>query len=397
MLEGDPELAMTSLLNLKHAWFPQRPNSTEWVELYGKQGRTERGYTVSQVVEELTTNNWDNGTKFVVLRGLMNNKEMREALVKIIPQITEPHTLVIWDSKQIIESGRSNVAWRSLRKMCQSHGEHIHHLPPLDKLRPDEQLRYVVDAVHKRSRKISSADASLLLELLGPQRALIDSEVDHLVDVTDNEVIQQRDIEESVLPLASDFPVWMFYAAFNSGVYSDIMQSAEMLHKSGFDYQAIAHLAMKQARWQLLTAYYIAVGFDPTLGMHKISAAKDVDAVRERLLSSPFAHRLFSKVSAMNEAEVVIESDDEDGEIEKSGPKRETINSEANIRDIIRMVRERLPMRCPDVIDKKAAWVYYKCMERYLLLHNGMVELRAVAEKYKAGLFNNLMRALSLS
>ena len=121
LLTGDPDLVLPVLLQLKQACFPTGANSTEWVELYASRKKDE-GYTLKQVIEELSSLTWENTRKVVILRGIMDIKEFKEGILKIIPQITEPHILIIWDSANLIANSKRKDSLSALKTLCKAEG-----------------------------------------------------------------------------------------------------------------------------------------------------------------------------------------------------------------------------------------------------------------------------------
>ena len=406
LLIGDPHLVLQTVLRFKKTCFPNGCDDTEWVELRTKRHKRDKsgGYTLNQVIEELSTPTWDNTNKVVLLRGLERLKETREGLLKLIPQVSEPHTLIIWDTTNVLGNKGLISYYKTLRSVCESEGEVLIQAPPLEDADKNERIHFISENLRRYGKRISSTDAEVLMNFVGCNRGVLEAECAHLAILTETELITSKDIHGAVVPLAHDYPVWMFYSAFSSASYIRIMQATELLLQSKFNHGVILHLALKQARWHVLAAYMMMKGMDPSIGLRQLGKAKDEESIKERMMKTNLFYRLLPKevkTEDENDIEEVdgkdIEEPDEieDAAIKKTGVKRELLSSEPMIRDIVNFVKEIQLVRCPSGHENPKRWLLKRCIERYLFLHENLVEFRLVGEANEAATYNNIMKALS--
>jgi len=401
LLEGDEQLIVPILSKIKREWFPKGASPSDWVEFVlpekrqkdkesnkeadDKEAEESKGYTPEEIAAELSIFNWEITQRVLVLRGVPDRKEMRDALQHIIPQIPEPHTLVIWDRKGCMVGSD----WNALRNEIKGYGQVVQAAAPLsdDAYSDHDRFKYVTEAAAKSGQKITPENASLLLSMLGPDRGLIDTEITKLALMSDGDITTEL-IRSTVLPVAHDYPVYFFYAAFNTGKFSTIMDSAERLLNNGFEYNGLITLAMKQARWQVAAAYLLWQGRELRNGLKKLGTSKD-----EATVAKAIYKKCSLRMREQTEKNLIVKSNSGKSKVFK----QELLNSEINIRDIIELVRDRLPKLCPPEVKDVNAWIYQASIDRYQCLHNAMFEIRRSNEDVAQSLFNNAMRTISLS
>jgi hypothetical protein len=223
-------------------------------------------------------------------------------------------------------------------------------------MQKSSQIDAVIEMGRSSHVEVSEETAELLLELLGPDRQGIQSTIDGLVEMElTNPSLE--DLRQVVVAGAVDYPVWLFYAAFNSGSFKRILPAARLLQANRYPFDIIIGFAAKQCRWQLLAAEMAMRGKNVPNALRNLGGAKDEEAVKKRIFSYRPDKRYFKPV-------------DND-----KPPKRDLLTSEPMIRDIANFVTAALPQACPAGIDRNT-WVNQRCLERYLTAHEAAVSLR---------------------
>jgi len=366
LLEGDYGACLDTIIKIKRGYFPDGCSPDQWTTFTAE--RKGEDYTIKDVANALSASSFDDSQRCVLLRGLPNRKEIREGLQEVVPQIQSPHTLIIWDS----HGAMSNVSWNPLRAECKRFGR-VPAMPvALEGLRSYDQPGAVIDIGKANGIKLLPVTAQALLELIGPNRSLISAELKGLSELGEMEPSVEI-IRELVLPTAVDYPVWLFYAAFNSGSFKAIMDSAGLLLRNKYAYDIILMFAAKQCRWQVLAAWAWSQKKDPGSVLRAAGGAVNEEPVKKRLFAYKPDKRLFRKL------------DDADM------PKRETLTSEPMIRDISNFVTQILPKIKPDN-ETAAQFSYRRSIERYLAAHQAYVDLR---ESGSESMFVNAIRNLS--
>ena len=366
LIEGDYGTALDRLLKIKRSFGP-----AIWTE-FAAQPRKGDGYEFYQVAEALGAEDFLDTPRVVLLRGLPARKEIREGLVRVVPKIESPMTLIVWDAYGTMESD----TWNLVRSVCQDHGKLIALPKALDSLYRNEQVKAVADIAMKRGVTLSEAAADVLLELTGPSRGQIDTVCDGLasMDLFQPTVL---DLRTNVLPMAVDYPVYLFYSAFNSGSFSKILDSVRLLQQSNFPSDIIMSFAVTMCRWQLIGAAQQLKGRNVESALRTLGGPKNEDETKKRLQRYRPDRWMFQEFS----------------DAEKQ-PKRASLTAPSMLTDVAHFVTVVLPRLCHSGAPYQC--VYDKAMERFLIAYDAMVELREHSGDDSDADFLQTMRSLSV-
>ena len=345
LIEGDYGVGLDRLLKIKRDFGP-----SIWTE-FSAQPRKGDGYEFDSVADALSVGDFLDTPRVVLLRGLPARKEIREGLARVIPKIEPPMTLIIWDAYGTMES----EAWNLVRSMCQEHGKLISLPKALDSLYRNEQVEEVIKIAMKRGLTLSEAVADIVLELTGPHRAQIDTVCDSLASM---DLFQPTiaDIRANVLPMAVDYPVYLFYSAFNTGSFAKILESVRLLRQNDFPSDIIMSFAVTMCRWQLLGAAQQLKGRNVEAALRTLGASKNEDEAKQRLHRYRPDSWMFHAVDA------------------EKLPKRALLTAPSMLTDVTHFVTVVLPKFCHS--GAPCQCVYDKAMERFLTAYDAMVELR---------------------
>jgi len=363
LIEGDHWPSQDTLARIK-GWLPGR-----WTEFRANPRNKVDSFELEPVLDALATRDFDDTAQVVLMRGLPNRKEIREGLLAAIPRIQTPATLIIWDAYGIMAAN----AWDELRAKIKEYGRVITVAPPLANQAHDVQISAIMGMSKRHNLKLSFETAAVLLDWVGADRGLLESAVEDLAwaDMTEPTVDQIRQV---VLPGAVDIPVWEFYAALNSGSHARITTTAEGLRKNKYNPDIIMSFAVKQCRWQVLAAHLQAQGKPVADGLRDLGGSKDELAAVKRLHRYKPDRKLLRNMA------------------EEDLPKREMLTAEPMLRDVAAFVKDVLPRSCPHGTDP-VQWALHKCLERYGVAYEAMVDLREFGSEVQFGM---ALRSLSV-
>lgn len=346
LIEGDYGDSLDRLLKIKQSFGP-----AEWTE-FAAQPRKGDGYEFGQVADAMGVCGFDETPRVVLLKGLPARKEIREGLVKLIPNIESPHTLIIWDAYGTMESD----TWNLVRSVCRENGKLLALPKAMDSLYREDQVKAVAAIAMKRGVVLEGRTAEVMLELIGPNRALVDAACASIgsMGLLNPSVAELR---ENVLPMAIDYPVYQFYADFSTGSFSRIVESVRLLQRSGFPNDIIMSFAVSQCRWQVIGAQQQLKGKNVESTLRSLGAAKNEEEALKRL-SRFRPDRWMFRVPAEDDKQ----------------PKRALLTSETMIRDTAHFVTSILTKACK--VSPPFQCVYEKTIERFLLAYDAMVGLR---------------------
>jgi hypothetical protein len=401
LIEGDPYLSLPVFTKIKTEWFPRGITSADWVVIDPPSNKKEDSDYIASITEELSLTLFMETNKVVVVHGFPDRKEIREGFIKIIPFIPEPNTLILCDDldgKGVMKGSD----WNALRNTIEGHGFCIKFAPCLDaKVKVEgkrdedvynesEKIHYITQGFQTKGYSISVTDASLLLSLLGANRAAIDTESQKLMALADgakkNKVIDEELILSSVMPISFEYPQWQFSNAFNSGSYANIMFAADALLKTGrYNYEFIMGLALKQTRWQLIAVTCLLKEQEVYSSLRRFGSMRAAETAQKNIWPR-LNYRLREQFMAKCRR---------DAEKKKS-IAQEVFFNEPSIRNVVEFVQDKLLRSCPFTVDNAHGWAYGRAIERYLVAHNALVRLRACKNDAAAAIFTQNMRSLSL-
>lgn len=369
LLSGDHSLAWNEYDKIRKSVFGGSVFGDR-LKTFSLGKKDDGGYTFREVMDALEICGFDDNPRLVALFGVPNQKEFRSGLEAIIPQIDAPHYLVIIDTAGTIDGAN----WRGVIDQVRSVGKYVLLDRPLDKMYKSEQIPSVMDMGRTSGVGLTTETATILLDLLGPDRACIQSALDGLLEMglTQPDSAQLRQV---VVPFTVDYPVYLFYSAFNTGQFTKILEAARSLRANKYPADIVLGFAVKQCRWQLLGAELMARGKDVATSLRNLGGPKNEQEVSKRLLVYRPDRRYFHPVT------------------DETAPKREMLTSEPMIRDIARFVESIIPRACPAAETDRPKWIVRKCTQRFLLAYDAMVSQREALDNNE---FEITLRELSV-
>jgi hypothetical protein len=387
LITGDPSIVCNKLLETKALLFPEGATPGQWIvfEIGAGKIKTFMKTGLNSLEAEVSTPDWEEQLKVVVLRGMADNKAFRTSICDIVLNVAPTNCFIILDESGTIYKTKKKNEWADFKKICKKMGEIIDVGKSLSDLKEKDQIDYVIKEAGDRGKTISRSAASDLLSIVSANRAVIISELDRISDLVKEPAITAAHVKSMAFPMSGDYQIWKFYNAFDSGSYEQIMEATDQMLKSNIAIEPIVDIAMKRVRWHLIAADLYTYRKDIASGLVKFGG-RDVSQLSEKVRAMPcLPPRLFKTGKALERAL----------EHQKTHPKTDSIKSEYEARRIVDLVVSRM---LPSVVssrpkDQKLA-MKTLAMNRYLAMFEVVEGLRD-PNKNSVLAFKNAVRKIS--
>jgi hypothetical protein len=380
-LHGDEDKALTFLKNLRKEWYPQGFISCEWEEYDSESPKNKKSNT-ELVLESISCPPLNECYRTFVLKTTGDDAHAREMLIKSAKNIPDNTTLIVWDVRNPESLKKAaSPTMDDVKASFKLNGKVVDAGKPLSGLSAISQVAWLIKTGEENGLTISKDCAELMLELYDSNRAIIEGEIVNLSFMSDG-ILEKSTLVENAMPIQKDFPIYKFYTAFNSGEYRLAMDAAQELIERGFPVDIIIGYAVKQTRWQVVVADALRKKKDPYTYVGSFGTS-DYSKSRKKVESD----RSITK-------EILLE--DPLSLDEKERPKKEKAPTGRTIKEIVEfLVGKVLTKHIPPTEKDKRRAVYEQVMKRYILLLNGMLELRTCKSDEKEACFSKILRKVT--
>lgn len=384
LVHGDCSSLPEKILQMKKYFFPGGDLLNNWVELpppLSKKKKEIDQKWFDKFDAELSSLSWDDSKKIVYLKEILDNEKFLVFISEIVKKIPSSNHLVICDPSNVLVGGKAkkdNYNWTVFFEYCKKNAYMVNLGISFKTLPKEEQLNFIVDFFKKKEKTISLENAELLLEIVGPSKVFLETEIEKICLIVDEATISKKDVLNIAFPISQDYPVWMFYTAINTGSFGKIMDAVEKLVENDFNYDSILILSLKQLRWHVICSSQLLHNKEINLKDFEKQLSKD--KIKEKILKNKCMD------PRINNQLVSI--------VEKKEIKSENIPSFYNLRDIRTFVENLLPKFCDN--PKSQLSVMRKAIERYLIIYDGLYELRTCNKDMQNIVFTNALRKISV-
>ena len=385
LIVGDPYLGLNKVLEIKRERFPDGPSSAEWIEFEAPPAKARKAFMkdgLNAMDAEISSPDWEGQHKVIYLRGLIDTKEFRPVISKFVKVVAEGNTFLIFDEDEVLAKD-ADGNWKEFRKACEAAGKILDVGMPLSRFTQNQQIGFIVNEMAKRSKNITRPAAFLLLEMMPPERSYVIPEMDKLAAVVDGVRITEDDIRRIVFPMATEYEIWKFYDAFNSGSYKRIMMAAERLVENGWERWQVMQFCVRMARWHVVAAHMVSYNSDAKKSLVMFSKPPDEEECRRKLMARPeIPRRAFADWT-------------EEGAKEKVSKERGLQPRTAD--DVLSFVRGPLHRAASrEFPNNPSGGTRQMAMRRFLSLKEAFVDMRLSDHSEAALIFETAIRMTSL-
>lgn len=369
-----------------------------WVEIVPEQSKASKNKNsneswLDKVDAEVSCTSWNNDNRVIVIRDLIDDEKFIDFVMDVLFRIPKQNNLVLCDVNSVIENKKSKNSkkWSKFFEYCKGNAHVLQLGKDISSMDSNAQAKFVVEQFKQFKKIISFQAALLLIELVGANRTIINSEVEKICNIIDEQDVTEQHIRDTAFPMSQDYPVWLFYSAFNTGSFKKIMDAAHHLLENGFAHDMILILSLKQLRWQVIFASQLLKNGRVDLGvfadMNTMNAMK-----RQLMFEKQFSNkRMDPRIYRQLLSEIM----------HKKEYKPEKTPSYYNMRDINTFLSKILGnflKKTKNFESEKhhAKVVLDQSIERYLTAYNGLYDVRSCEKANKDSTFIAIMQKLSV-
>jgi len=369
LVSGDPVLGMNNIVTLKASWKEACLAGIQCVE-FTPIGEKNLPKLLNALDGEVSTLDWGEAHKIVLLRGLVGVKGFRDSLCQIISNVAEGNTIVIFDETGVI---KADSGWKDFHSLINQRGFVAEVPPPFSALDKapwghkvgPKHIKVVVDAMAKRGKKISSKTVEeVFFEMVPLDWCYIKGELEKLADLTSGDHITPDDVRNIVFACTPGHAIYEFSDAFNSGIRDKVIDKYDEMIESGLSHEVVFSFTMKLIRWQMIAGHLLSYGSPLPQSLEAIGSHMTADRaeVKSSKLRSMKPH-LFKR------------GKEREAQIEKIH-KEEGVTS-FMAKGASRFVKEVLPRIVPIKSKEIGSFPFmYELMRRYMLMVNCIEKVR---------------------
>ena len=383
----------------------QQRQHTQLIELSLKTHSLDEFYS-----EIVTIPLWDSGSgKTIILQDLAKDKESLDTLLEICNNIPDNTLVIVFDNKNIIKinpkTGSVEKAWTkfvsSFKKLPDAKVKNCG--AELTEKNKDDALDFVISAF--KNNNISDSDAELLIQIVGRDRGLLQSEIDKLCILAPSPVTTEF-IIENAFATSKEAILYKLDNVLDNGSYYEALEMAEEFVGRGINENVLATTIMKRVRWQLAAAHFFYDGCQfhkiPYKLMEMGKFPSDIWHDDSLSLSDKNAYDfddIHSMVKYLNQEkgipisafkpELLVKPKPKilkSGKVSKAKPKvvsrkskAEKINWDFHARQIVNHLEKKIVNR-QQVTSKLKEKVLNRALNVYLQCHERLVNIRTNAE-----------------
>lgn len=345
---------------------------------------------------EAGVSSWDDNEKILLIQDLPNKKQVRDFLIDLATSCPIKTKLIIWDSEGKITIDPKE---KTIDKTWSDFVNSFRNIKGSKIVNNGEDLtekglagfEYVVKCFKKYGKEIREKEAKLLLNIVGYDRGMLDSDIKKMA-LTCPDIVTCEFILDNAFPTNKESILYKIGNALDSGSFEHAINIVERFLESGTNHNEIAAIIMKKARWQMAVAHLWSSGLEwdsianklmdmgkfPSSIWHNDQMDSNMKRKEAELLQSPE-----NMVEYMNRKEgIPIKYF---SNIEKSVKKTKTTLSRKNAEIIpmyfmaeqtVSFIRDRIVRSSSYSIEETKEKLLNRAIKTYLICHDKMVGIR---------------------
>ena len=256
LIFGDSYLSKNNIILAKKKY----PDAT-WVTLSASND------SLDSIRMEIGSACWNDSQKFVVVQDIPNRKQVRDFLLDIASSVPSITTLLIWDSNNHIKvdpkTKTFDKTWEAFLRGFRGIQGHkiVNNGMILTEKEQDDSLAFVKKCFVKRGKHIETGEAKLLINIVGYDRGMLDSDIKKMC-LTCPDKVTAKFILDNTFPSSKDAVIYKLSNVLDTASYEDSVNITERFFESGVNENVLAETFLRKARWQLIVAYYWYIGIN---------------------------------------------------------------------------------------------------------------------------------------
>lgn len=248
LIIGDPYVGKNNIIAIKKK-FPK----LRWVE-YSLDTDS-----LNSIRAESGTYSFDDSEKVLFLNELPDRKQVREFVLDLSSTLHPLAYIIVWDSDHHIKIDPKTKSmskdWREfLDKFKKIKGSKVlENNEPFTEKDNSSVINFIVELFEKYGKKIDFKEARLLINIVGFDRGMLESDIKKMV-LTCPEKLSSQFILDNAFPSSQEAIIYKLGNVMDTGSYENSIDMVERFINYGVNENKIADVIAKKARWQMVVA-----------------------------------------------------------------------------------------------------------------------------------------------
>ena len=254
LIFGDPYTSKNYLVSTKKKY----PN-IKWVT------KSATNDTIDNIRAEAGIVSWDDSIKVLVIQDIPDRTQVRDFLSDLAETHDKNTKIIIWDSNQHIKIDPKEKTiektWAEFvdRFKSTKGSKIVNSGEQFTEKNEEDTVTFITNQFLRYNKQISSKNAKLLISIVGRERSMLDSDIKKMV-LTAPEVIDADFIIDNAFPSTKEAIIYKLGNALDGNSYEATVNMVERFLANDVNYNVIAEICVKKARWQLAVAYMWSQG-----------------------------------------------------------------------------------------------------------------------------------------
>lgn len=215
---------------------------------------------------EAGISSWDDNEKILLIKDLPNKKQVRDFLINLSSTCPIKTKIIIWDSEGKITIDPKE---KTIDKTWSDFVNDFRNIKGSKIVNNGEDLtekglagfEYVVKCFKKYNKSIGEKEAKLLLNIVGYDRGMIDSDIKKM-SLTCPDNVTCEFILDNAFPTNKEAILYKIGNVLDGVSFENAINLIERFLASGTNHNEIAAIIMKKARWQMAVAHLWSSGLE---------------------------------------------------------------------------------------------------------------------------------------
>ena len=256
LIFGDHYLSKNNVIAVKKKYSKAR-----WVT------KSATNDSLNSIRMEIGVASWDDSDKIILIEDLPNRKAVRDFILDIGISCPPTSKIIIWDSSgQIKVNPKTKTFDKTWGEFVSEFkkikgGKVINNGAELTEKDDEDSATFVRKAFEKQGRTIGNREIRLLIDIVGHNRGMLDSDIKKMCLIAPQKVSMSF-ILENAFPSSKEAVQYKLANVFDTGSYEESINMMERFIDIGTNPNIIAEICVRKARWQMVAAYLWVQGLN---------------------------------------------------------------------------------------------------------------------------------------
>ena len=256
LIFGDQYLSKNNILSAKKKYVNVR-----WITKSATKD------SLNSIRMEAGLSSWDDSNKIILIQDLPNKKQVREFLLDLASSSPPLTRIIVWDSNGHIKVSSKkkefDKTWgdfvKDFKKIKGS--TVVNNGGEFDEKQQQGCVGFVKERFAKKNIDISDKDANLLIDIVGYNRGMLDSDIKKMSLVAPPKITTDFILDNS-FPSSKEAVQYKLANILDKESYEKAIYMMERFLESGTNANTIAEICVRKARWQLVATYLWVSGLN---------------------------------------------------------------------------------------------------------------------------------------